>query len=64
MEAAMADTAMTAIQLETVPTFPFLVGAYIAFFLLLFIYLVTIHARQRRLERDLEALERRAGRPG
>lgn len=63
MEAAGADTVMAAVQLETVPKFPFLVGAYIVFFVILFIYLITIHARQRRLERDIEALERRSGRP-
>ena len=60
MEPAFADT-MAAVQLETVPKFPFLVAAYITFFVIIFVYVLTLHTRQRRLEREIDALERRAG---
>lgn len=59
MEAAFADTMMAAAELETIPKFPFLVAAYVAFFLVIFIYVMTIHTRQKRLARDVEALQRR-----
>lgn len=64
MEPAFADTAMTAAEVARIPKFPFLVAAYVAFFVILFVYVVTLHVRQKRLARDVEALQRRAGGAG
>lgn len=61
MEPAFADTVMTAADVERIPKFPFLVAAYVAFFLIIFVYVVTLHTRQRRLAREVEALQRRTG---
>jgi CcmD family protein len=55
---AVSDT-MRAAQLATVPKFPFLLAAYAAFFLILFVYVLTIRARQKQVEERLRALEKR-----
>jgi len=36
----------------------FLIPAYIAFWLLIFLYVFSIRSRQRNLERDIEALRK------
>jgi len=36
----------------------FLIPAYIAFWLITFVYVFTIRSRQRNLEKDLEALKK------
>jgi len=36
----------------------FLIPAYIAFWLITFVYIFTIRGRQRNLERDLDALKK------
>ena len=57
MEAATeAAQATGEVVLETIPKFPFLVGAYSAFFLILFVYIVTLHRRAQRMERELKTL--------
>jgi CcmD family protein len=61
MNAAVSDTAGRAIELATVPKFPFLVAAYVAFFSILFVYVLTLRARQKRVDERLEALEKRLG---
>ena len=53
------DSLVAAPALETIPKFPYLVAAYIAFFLILFGYLVSIHVRQQKLEREIRTLEKR-----
>jgi CcmD family protein len=46
-------------ELATIPKFPYLLAAYGTVFVVLFIYLVTIHLRQQRIDREIRALERR-----
>ena len=60
MDAAVALAASTAaVGMTTIPKFPYLLAAYGVIFLLIFAYLVTIHVRQRRLDREISALGRR-----
>lgn len=60
MNAAPDTTAFqAAAEMATIPKFPFLLAAYGTVFAILFVYLVTIHVRQQRLDRELRALERR-----
>ena len=59
METAAADTVAAATGLVTIPKFPFLVAAYAVVFAVLFLYLVSLHVRQRQLDREVAALERR-----
>jgi len=58
---APADTTAfeAAIELATIPKYPYLLAAYGAVFVILFVYLVTIHVRQQRLDRELRAIGRR-----
>jgi hypothetical protein len=57
VETAQSGAQMAAdATLETIPKFPFLVAAYGAFFVIMFIYIVTLHIRSRNMERELEAL--------
>lgn len=56
---AAVDSLVADATLATIPKFPYLVAAYIAFFVILFAYIVSIHVRQRRLERDIRSIERR-----
>jgi len=53
------DTTAAAAQVATIPKFPFLFWAYVVIFVVIFVYLVTIHVRQRRLNREIAALSRR-----
>jgi CcmD family protein len=61
MTSAVSDTASRAIELATVPKFPFLVAAYVAFFAILFAYVLMLRARQRQVDERLKALEKRVG---
>jgi CcmD family protein len=57
---ALADTAaVLAPRLETIPKLRFLFWAYVAIFAIIAVYLVTIHVRQRKLDREIAALNRR-----
>ena len=59
---AIRTTAATAAQaLETIPKFRFLFSAYVLIFVVIFVFLMTIYMRQRRLDREIAALERKVG---
>jgi len=53
------DTTAVAEPLATIPKLPYLFWAYVVIFVVIFVYLVSIHLRQRRLDREIASLSRR-----
>ena len=55
----IADSTTAAVQeIATIPKYPFLFWAYVVIFAVIFIYLITIHLRQRRIDRPNYRLAR------